>query len=116
MAKLVSLKRSKNAAERPPIGKINGAYPDDEGVAIHLDHDHLTKLGVGGSLKSGDKVGFSGAGKVERSETRTDKDGERHSATIRLHRGSVDHDASRDDQREELRGEIAKNAEAAGKK
>lgn len=117
MAKMVSLKRSKADREKDALRPIEGGvYPEDEGPAINLEHHHLAKLGLGGSLKSGDDVEFLGRGKVERSETRTDKDGERHSATIRLHRGAVDHEpAERDNEGErgELRSELAKNVAAS---
>lgn len=109
MARMVSLK-SKPREKGSEIAQYPG---DDDGVSVHLDHDHLTKLGVGGNLKSGDKVEFAGRGHVEHSSTTTDKDGERHSATIRLHKGTLDHDpAERDNENEraELRNEITKNA------
>lgn len=67
-------------------------YVDDGGVTMHLDHDHLTKMGVGGNLKSGQKVRIGGMGEVRSSETRSDNGGDRHSATVRLtHMGVAPH-------------------------
>lgn len=109
--KMVSLRapKSDGDTQQPAMAES----PENEGVAVHLDHHHLTKLGLGGSLKSGDDVEFNGRGKVERSETRTDKDGERHSATLRFHKGSVEHEGDIDDPRAGLKGEIVKNVEKA---
>ena len=110
--KMVSLKRPKSDGDKDG-SQISAAYPGDDGVSVHLDHHHLTKLGVGGNLKSGDKVEFAGRGHVEHSSTTTDKDGERHSATVRLHRGALEHDGAErdnDSERGELRNEITKNA------
>jgi len=46
-----------------------------------------------GRLKSGHPVAFHGRGVVERSESRSTDEGERHSATLRLHHGAVEHHA-----------------------
>ena len=113
MARMVSLKRPKsdaggNGASQPS----EYANPDDDGVSVHLDHHHLMKLKgddgepIAGRMKSGHKVSFSGSGVVERSESRSGKDGERHSATIRLHRGGIEHEGGADDERGELRSEL----------
>jgi hypothetical protein len=50
------------------------AVPANEFVSVNLDHHHLWKLGY---VKSGRQVAFRGRGAVERSETRSTKDGER---------------------------------------
>lgn len=86
--------------------------PEDEGARFELEHHHLTKMGLGGDLKSGDTVHFHGHGTVEKSETRSSPDGDRHSATVRFHHGGVEHEArDRDgDARADLRNEIAKAA------
>lgn len=110
MARMVNLKRNKTEKKE---GATVDAYPGDDGVSVHLEHHHLTKLGVGGGLKSGDQVEFAGRGHVEHSSTTTDKDGERHSATIRLHKGALDHEAQERDgeaERGELRGELERAA------
>ena len=114
MSKMVNLKRPKS--DRKGDGAEVAAYPGDDGVSVHLDHHHLTKLGVGGALKSGDQVEFVGRGHVEHSSTTTDKEGERHSATIRLHKGALEHEPAKDEERDELKGELAKNYDAADKK
>lgn len=123
MPRMVSLKRSKadSEKERGVNGPATADYsnPDDEGVAVNLDHHHLMKLKGGdgepiaGRMKSGHKVSFSGEGTVERSESRSGKDGERHSATIRLHKGSMEHEPGQEDEREGLRSELAATHEKA---
>jgi len=120
MTKMVSLKKSAadRRTEKDALGETAAVVdesPEHEGIAVHLEHHHLMKLGVGGALKSGHKVELHGAGTVERSETRSTKDGERHSATIRLHKGAIEHEADRDEERDNLRSEIAKNTDAMEK-
>ena len=84
-------------AEKASYGKSDGVepyvQPEDDGARFELDHHHLTKMGLNGDLKSGDGVHFTGHGTVEKSETRSSPEGDRHSATIRFHKGMVDHDA-----------------------
>lgn len=114
MARMVSLKRPKEAKdESGPTAEYRN--PDDEGVAVHLDHHHLEKMGLGGQLKNGHKVSFSGEGTVESASSRSDKGGERHSATLRLKRGGVEHKSSYKDDGDgdDLKGELAKNYEAS---
>ncbi len=122
MSKMVSLKRPKSdKQETAGVPKNDFVHPEDEGVAVNLDHHHLMKLKGGdgapiaGKMKSGHRVSFSGEGTVERSETRSGKDGERHSATLRLHKGAIEHEPDADDEREDLRTEIARNAAAQAK-
>lgn len=85
-------------AEKKAHGDKGMEYvaPEDEGARFELDHHHLTKMGVGGNLKSGDTVHFQGHGTVERSETRSSPEGDRHSASVRFQNGSVDHEAKAD--------------------
>lgn len=103
MVKVVSLKRSatERKAERESLGMPHeataGDSPEDRGIAVQLEHHHLQKMGVGGALKAGDKVHFTGHGEVEHAESRSDKRGERHSARLRLHRGGVDHESAKSD-------------------
>jgi hypothetical protein len=88
--KVVALKRTaaEKKAEKTAGGFVN---PDDEGgITVHLGHDHLKKMGLAGSLKSGDRFKLKGHGRVEESETRSGKDGERHSARLRLEHAGVD--------------------------
>jgi hypothetical protein len=114
MVKMVSLKKSSadKRAEKDALGSpdVVNVPAENEGVTVNLDHHHLMKMGVGGGMKSGHKVEFHGAGIVERSETRTDKDGDHHSATIRLHRGSLDHEVPRggDEEKRSVRGDLEK--------
>ena len=122
MVKLVSLKKSAGdrAAEKDAVGESGLAEPagGEGNVSVNLEHHHLMKLKgsdgepMAGRMKSGDNVEFHGRGTVERSETRSTQDGERHSATLRLDKGAVEHDpAERDGQegRADLKEEIAKN-------
>lgn len=124
MVKMHNLRRTKadvDAEKKAMGGAKKGkdepttAYipPEDDGARFELDHHHLTKMGLNGDLKSGDSVNFSGAGTVERSETRSSPEGDRHSATVRFHRGGVDHEpADRDgDAKADLRNDIGKAAE-----
>jgi hypothetical protein len=133
MVKVVSLKKSAadKAADKKAMGTAIGSYegPESDGVSVHLDHDHLTKMGVHGNLKSGDKVEYGGHGHVESSRTESHRGGEKHSATIRmthmgvsLKGGEDDHDDIRKDVQssydtaEKKRGERAKLAAGRGGK
>lgn len=116
MVKMVSLKKSAadRRAEKDALGTtdVPSVPAEDEGVSVNLDHHHLMNMGVGGGMKSGHKVELHGTGTVERSETRSTKDGERHSATIRLHRGALEHEPDEprdgDERRTQLRGDLEK--------
>lgn len=120
MARMVSLKKpnadKKDEMAEAPRDFIN---PDDDGVRVELDHHHLMKMKDGdgepiaGRLKSGHQVEFRGSGVVERSETRSGKDGDQHSATIRMHKGSLEHEPDADEERAGLRNEISRNTEAS---
>lgn len=119
MAKMVSLKKSAadRRAEKDALGSRDIPYvpAEDQGVTVNLDHHHLMNLKgsdgepLAGRMKSGNDVEFHGRGTVERSETRSTPEGERHSATLRLSKGAIEHEPSSDDERTELKGEIAKN-------
>lgn len=123
MVKMHNLRRTKADvdAEKKAMGRGKGkdaevavyVPPEDEGARFELEHYHLTKMGVNGDLKSGDTVHFHGHGTVERSETRSSPEGDRHSATIRFHKGGVDHEAAdRDgDARADIRKDVAMAAE-----
>lgn len=90
--KLVSLKKS--AGERKADekdGMVSGPYGGDDGVTVHLEPHHLEKLGLGGKLKSGHKFKIEGRGHVEESESRSGKEGERHSARLRITHAGVEH-------------------------
>jgi len=102
MPAMVSLKRSKadlKAQQERTASPVAWSDPDKQGVRLELEHHHLMNLKgadgqpIAGQLKSGNRVAFQGAGTVERSESRSTPEGERHSATIRLHRGAVQHSA-----------------------
>jgi hypothetical protein len=84
--------------------------PEDEGARMEFEHHHLEKMGVHGDLKSGDTVHFNGHGTVERSESKSSTDGDRHSATIRFHHGGVDHEmkSGGGEERMALRSDIEK--------
>lgn len=107
MTKMVSLKKSAadRRAEKDAMGSrdVVSVPAENEGVTVNLDHHHLMNMGVGGGMKSGHKVSFNGTGTVERSESRSTPEGERHSATLRLDRGGIEHEG---DEAEEERGEI----------
>ncbi len=120
MTKMASLKRSaadrdveKQALGEPARGPLQN--PEDEGITVHLDHHHLKNMGVGGGLKSGHKVDLHAAGHVEHSETRSTKDGERHSARLRLTRMGVEHEGGKDEKRADLRNEIEAVHSKSGK-
>ena len=119
MVKMVSLKKSaadkraeKDADGSPDIPMVRA---EDEGVSVNLDHHHLMHMKgedgepIAGRMKSGNDVEFHGRGTVERSETRSTKDGDRHSATLRLDKGALEHQPDRDEERTELRGNLEKN-------
>jgi hypothetical protein len=100
MSGMVSLKRPpadlKKQRERLNASPQPYTSPDDQGLRLELEHHHLMALKgddgqpIAGGLKSGDGLTFHGVGKVERSESRSTPDGERHSATVRIHRGAVE--------------------------
>jgi hypothetical protein len=114
MVQMVSLKKSKadQEAEKESLGSAGEVMSDyDHGVSVHLSHHHLKKLGVGGGLKSGHKVELHGKGVVEHtSSTSSGKDGETHSATIRLHRAHLEHEIPRggDEEKRDVRGDLEK--------
>ncbi len=85
--------------------------PEDEGARMEFEHHHLMKMGLGGKLKSGQEVEFHGKGSVERSESRSTPEGERHSATVRFHHGGADGDfkgSDGDEERMALRSDLEK--------
>ena len=120
MARMVSLKRPKGDADKEKLS-VPAEYhnPGDDGPSMNLEHHHLMKMKDGdgepiaGRLKSGHQVEFHGTGVVERSETRSGKDGDQHSATIRMHKGSLEHEPDADEERADLRNEITRNTEAS---
>jgi hypothetical protein len=118
MVKVVSLRKTAadKAAEKKAMGTSIGAYegPDNDGVSVHLDHDHLTKMGHYGNLKSGDKVEVMARGHVESSESRSGKDGEKHSARIRLTHMGVDHKGT--DDRDDMRRDVESSYDSSEKK
>jgi hypothetical protein len=115
MVKMVKLeksaadKRADNDAAGSP--KIIDVPDEHSGVTVNLDHHHLMKMGVGGGLKAGHKVEFSGRGTVLRSESRSTDQGERHTATLHMTHGGMEADGPKDEDREGLRSEITKLAE-----
>ena len=121
MPRMVSLKRPKGDADKEKLS-VPDAYrnADDDGPSMNLEHHHLMKMKDGdgepiaGRLKSGHQVEFHGSGVVERSETKSGKDGDQHSATIRMHKGSLEHEPDADEERAGLRNEISRNTEASG--
>lgn len=115
MVKMVRLEKTATdrKAEKDALGEtgIASVVPDgDSGISVHLDHHHLEKLGIGGALKSGNKVELSGRGTVTRAESRSTPEGDRHSATIHLSHGSMESEADKGADKTDLRNEIEKNA------
>lgn len=115
MVKMHDLRRTSAdvKTEKKALGKDSEhAYvpPEDDGARFELEHHHLVKMGLGGSLKSGDEMEFRGKGTVERSESRSGPDGERHSATVRFHHGGVDGEFKSGDgeERKALRSDLEK--------
>lgn len=115
MVKMADIRRTPAdvKAEKKALGKDSEhAYvpPEDDGARFDLEHHHLTKMGLNGDLKSGDTVHFTGHGTVERSESRSTPDGEKHSASVRFHHGAVDHEFKSGDgeERKALRSDLEK--------
>jgi hypothetical protein len=113
MTKMVSLKKSKadrgeekDALASPGIASVASEH---EGVHVNLDHHHLKNLGVEKGMKAGDKVDFHGRGTVQRFDTHDDKSGTRQSATLHFDKGAIEHEADRDEERDDLKNEIVKN-------
>jgi hypothetical protein len=127
MVKMHNLKRTKAdvAEEKKALGAdrtgdVTHAYvtPEDEGARMEFEHHHLEKMGLGGNLKSGQEMEFHGRGTVEKSETRSEGGKERHSATIRFHKGGVDGEFKSGDgeERKALRSDIEKSHGASEEK
>ncbi len=117
MVKMHNIRRTASdvKAEKKALGKDSEhAYvpPEDDGARFELDHHHLTKMGLHGDLKSGDTVHFHGHGTVERSETRSSPEGDKHSATIRFHHGGVDHEPAEGERDAKERGSLRNELEA----
>jgi hypothetical protein len=119
MVKMSNLRRTAVdvKAEKSALGEKKGsdspsAYvpPEDDGARFELEHHHLMKMGLGGNLKSGDEMEFHGKGTVEKSETRSSPEGDRHSATVRFHHGGVDGEFKSGDgeERKALRSDLEK--------
>jgi hypothetical protein len=106
MTKMASMKKSAadRAAEKKAMGEAMGGHlqnsEDREGPTVHLEHHHLTNMGVGGGLKSGDKVSLSAEGHVEESESRMHQGEARHSARIRIKKMGVEAKSPRGDEDE----------------
>lgn len=87
--KMYPLKRSK-ADREAEQDRWNQTMDMPDGITVHLDHHHLDKMGLGGSLNAGDEVHFRGRGKVESAQSMSDGAGERHTARLVLtHAGAV---------------------------
>lgn len=116
MVKMVSMNKTPadRAAEKKAMGESASGMPqndeDREGPTLHLEHHHLKNMGVGGGLKSGDKVRFEGEGHVEESESRMRGGEARHSARIRMKRMGVEAKSPRgdEDERAGLKNDIQK--------
>jgi hypothetical protein len=117
--KVVPLKKSKAELEADkeadgyaaPVGS-----PDNEGLSLRLEHHHLKKLGINGDMKSGHTFELQGRGTVEESESRSGKDGERHSARLRLTHAGVTHEGDEAEGRTGLKEDVAKAFEGSEKK
>ena len=113
MVKMHDIRRSATdvKAEKKALGRESeAAYvpPEDDGARFELEHHHLTKMGLNGDLKSGDTLHFHGHGTVERSESRSSPQGERHSATIRFHHAGAEHEGA-DESRSGGKGKDLRN-------
>lgn len=115
MVKMVNLKKSAadKRAEKEALGESGLVEPvGGEGdVSVNLEHHHLQKLGVGGGLKAGQKVELHAVGTVHHAATESGPDGDKHRATLSLHKAAIEHEADRDEERDNLRSEIAKNTD-----
>jgi hypothetical protein len=114
MTKMASMSKSAadRAAEKKAMGESAGGplqnSQDREGPTVNLEHHHLKNMGVGGGLKSGDKVNLSAEGHVEESESRMHQGESRHSARIRIKKMGVEAKSPRgdEDERAGLKNEI----------
>lgn len=112
--KLVSLKRTKD--DKAAEGR-DGAVPssiDDsrDGADLHLESDHMEKMGIDPGLPHGHPISIEAHGTVHRSS-----DGpEGGRMQIRLHKMGADYDKPKGDEDNALRGEIEKNTKDSDKK
>lgn len=72
---------------RPAKGKKDDVFQED-GIDVHLSHEHLQKLGVKTPPAVGTKVSFHGEGEVTSSHSSDGEGGPKHSMRMTMHKGA----------------------------
>lgn len=107
-------------AEMKAGGEVSSAgaqkpRPEADDVEVRLEHHHLAKLGLD-PMPNGTKIEFGGHGEIADTGTREDYDGEpRNHMTLRLRRAGMEPKESADTRREDVRGDVERAVEAAGR-
>jgi hypothetical protein len=73
---------------RPAKGKKDDGFQED-GIDVHLSHEHLQKLGVKTPPAVGTKVSFHGEGEVTSSHSSDGEGGPKHSMRMTMHKADV---------------------------
>lgn len=109
--KLVSLKRTKDDKAAEGRGGAMPSTIDDspDGADLHLEGDHLKKMGVDSTLPHGHKIRIEGEGTVHRSS-----DGpEGGRMQIKLHRAGAEYDEPKERAEKSLRDDLEKNTKGS---
>jgi hypothetical protein len=96
--KVVALKKSAADKKSDKEGGMIGPGGEEDGVSVHLSHQHLAKMGVEGNLTPGRRVKLRGHGHVQSAE----KDG--HARLVLTHAGMEHGEPDADDKNSERKG------------
>lgn len=111
--KMVSLKRTaaEKKAEGSADGMSNSVDDSRDGADLHLEDNHMEKMGISPNLPHGHPITLHAEGTIHRAS-----DGPEGSRmTIRVHKAGAEYDDPKE-QEGGLRGEIEKNTQDADKK
>lgn len=69
--------------------KDKDAMSEQDGIDVHLSHEHMKKMGMDKPPAVGTKVKFQGEGEVTSASSHDGEDGPRHSMTMRMHKADA---------------------------
>lgn len=112
MVKMVSLRRTAaDRAESSDALGIPGNVDGPDSFDVHMDHNHLKKLGLDMPLPHGHEITLHAKGELVSSHMH-DVDGEpRHSATFRFSHAGVEHEAPSGDGHSDIREDLGNSYE-----